>query len=1050
MSKSQKMRVLRQAGTILVLVTVACSYVSATESPSFDPALLRQRLVDSVGTLPWKPDSGYTLEGRFILKATGEEINYKARYARESSRLAADFSHENRSRNLRYVFSGKSAWIASPEITADIDADRIPYMAQFDFPKLYDALLRILDRGKRDPSFSISTVANEIHISGSFQNGWKATFVLNSVEYFPRKVLVTTGENASTAWLLPFTRPNGSGFLVNAPGSSSEFEIWLSDPAGADGYRYFRRMDFVKDGTVVGTFIFEKSTSFPESEALFIRPPRFPWSKAVRFSPHAELRRPSLYLNTSELPALRARTKQNPWSDWNRDNRLIALWGSLVPWIGRLFPQTVSLRLVTVAVIIGFLGFLFLLVRRRNQFQHRFNWKLLMAGIIVSGFVLVAGVASRQFHNPRHRSLIALHSAIRYAITGYSFYRWRTEALLSGFTHEAQAGSTEELGHACQAFGLAYDLIRADLQPEQRAQIETEIFQYAKPLYGAAHGWISNTDASSVLAAGLGMAGLAIGYEPYITTASEVIDRTLKTQLVGGLHQAGPGQGSLAMDSAVNLFHGLKRAGRSDYFSHAAFRQYVSTTLQMLSPVGTLPLFGDTNLEHSTRLSALLLKTANQLPEKEGRRCIAAYNNYWIYGQHHAEGWIRWILPVFQPVMMFYENPYMYLQYADVLPPARSDPSSSVLGDGQLAVLRTGINPDSAYLSLNMSHSNSHSSHRDILSFDLYAYRSLLLHGPGFPGKNHTQYNKTTQTAASNSITLNNESQSANQCTGIESSLLNQPLFDHVRALADKTYDYGQVQRDIVMVRPEKDHPAYFLLFDDIFVSDPETSVQWHLHGRGNLATGVDQTARWMSADFSLPGLRSKRVGLEVAPGLLTTTSGMLYSQVSYLKQASRSTTVEWIGSRRYFTILYPYKSGEKPATIETLSNNTCRIGAVDWISLGSPEDRVAIGQLAHVSEYTIVRDREKSFPALLMVSGFEFRFGPHTLSSTKPITASLRGLKGGFRNSRPDTRLEIRSPEIRAGDRFLLDNQPVTANESGILVFTLDEAGEHSLRPLR
>ena len=63
------MRVLRQAGTILVLVTVACSYVSATESPSFDPALLRQRLVDSVGTLPWKPDSGYTLEGRFILKA---------------------------------------------------------------------------------------------------------------------------------------------------------------------------------------------------------------------------------------------------------------------------------------------------------------------------------------------------------------------------------------------------------------------------------------------------------------------------------------------------------------------------------------------------------------------------------------------------------------------------------------------------------------------------------------------------------------------------------------------------------------------------------------------------------------------------------------------------------------------------------------------------------------------------------------------------------------------------------------------------------------------
>jgi hypothetical protein len=1046
------MRLLNRAGTILILVAAACSYVLATEESNLDPALLHQRLLHSVGILPWKPDSGYGLEGQFILKATGEEIDYKARYARSSNRWAADFSHENRSRNLRYVFSGQSTWISSPEITANIDYDRLPYMAQFDFPQLYADLVRILDKGSHDPSFGINSIANEIHISGSLQNGWKATFVLNSVEYFPRKVLIKNPGKPSAAWLLPLPRPDGYNFLINMPGLSSGFEIWLSDPVNIGGCRYAQRMDFAENGSILGTFVLNDIFPFSESEDLFDRPSRFPWSESIRFDSQADSPRPSLYLNKSELPAFRARMEQSPWQDWNRENRLITLWATLVPWIGRFFSPTISLRLTALAVVIGFLGFLFLLIRRRNQFQRVFPWKLLIAGSIVSGLILFAGIASRQLHKPQHRSLIALHSAIRYSVTGYSFYRGRSEALLLNFAREAPAESIEDLGHACQAYALAYDLIRPDLPPAQRKEIEQDLFNYAKPLYGASRGWISNMDKSSVLAAGLGMAGLAISYEPYIDAACEVMDRALKTQLTGGLHQSGPGQAVLALDSAVNLFYGLKRVGRADYYSHAAVQQYVRTSLQMLSPVGTLPLFGDTNLDHSARLSAFLLKAADQLPEEEGRRCITAYNLYWLYGQHHAEGWIRWILPAFQPMIMFYKNPYVFLQYTRILSPGALNPSSSVLGNGQLAVLRTGSDPESAYLSLNTSRSNSDASHRDILAFDLYAYRSLLLHGPGFPGKNHPQYGATTRTMASNSITLNKESQSANQCTGIESSLLNQPLFDHVRALADKTYDYGYVQRDIVMVRPEKGQPAYFLLLDDVFVSDPETTVQWHLHGRGKLATGVDQTSRWTSKDFSLPGLKSRRISLEVfhpigLPGLLTTRSGTLYSQVSFLNQPSLSTTIEWIGSKRFFTILYPHKSGEAPRKIETLGRDSCRIGAVDWISLGSLENRVIVAQLTHISEYTVVRERAKSFPAFLMVSGFECRFGPHSLFSTKPITASLNGLYGGFLNSRPDTRVEIRSPEIRAGDRFLLDGQSIIAGESGVLTFVLEASGEHSFR---
>jgi hypothetical protein len=337
----------------------------------------------------------------------------------------------------------------------------------------------------------------------------------------------------------------------------------------------------------------------------------------------------------------------------------------------------------------------------------------------------------------------------------------------------------------------------------------------------------------------------------------------------------------------------------------------------------------------------------------------------------------------------------------------------------------------------------------------LYAYRSLLLHGPGSPGKNHSRYKETASTAASNSITLNDENQSAHDCTGIVSSLLNQPLFDHLRALADKTYDLGQVQRDIVLVRPEKNNPAYFFVLDDVFVSNPGTPVQWHLHGRGTLGTGIDQVSRWIATSFSPKKIKPDRVVLEIAhpigtPGNLTTKLGTLYSPIAFLNQESTSATIEWIGSKRFSTILLPHKSGDPSPKIETLSDSACRIGVTDWIGLGSLKDHVINGPLDHVSEFTIVRDRAKAFPALLMVSGLQCRFGSHALSCTKPMTASLDGLRGGFLNSRPDTQVEIQSPAIQKGDRFLLDKGSLIADQPGILSFMLTTTGQHSFAPAR
>jgi hypothetical protein len=445
------------------------------------------------------------------------------------------------------------------------------------------------------------------------------------------------------------------------------------------------------------------------------------------------------------------------------------------------------------------------------------------------------------------------------------------------------------------------------------------------------------------------------------------------------------------------------------------------------------------------------MKTANRLSEAEGRQCIAAHDLYWALGQYRAEGLMKRILPVFQPLMTYFENPYVLLQYNRDLPPSTLPAFSAVLGDGQSAVLRTGGSPDSVYLALNMPRSNLYNSPRDILAFDFYAYRSLLLHGPGFPGKDQSGYRETRATAAHNSITLNNESQSGIQCTGVESSLLNQPTFDYVRASADKTYDYGQVQRDIVMVRPEKNHPAYFFLIDNVTVNDPDTTVQWYLHGSGKLATGIDQVSRWTSMLFGPPRWRSDQVSLEAAhpmgfPGTQTSKSGTFYSQISFLNRDSKSSVIEWTGSKRFCTVLFPYKSGKAPK-IESLGKDSSRIDGTDWIGLGNLETPLTIGSFTHVSECIIVRDRTELFPALMMITGLEFRFGQHSLFSTKPVTVSLDGLRGGFLTLRPDTQIEIHSSEIKAGDSFILDGKSISAAEPGSVILDLREAGEHTFR---
>jgi len=1040
----------RTIAILLLALTLVWPAALSAQQPTPDASTLRTLLQTSMGNLPWGPFAGYQLTGQFVFKGVPEETRYQAIYACIGDRRLADFSQEDRTRNMRYGAAGQNAWASSPEITADIDPSQVPFTVQFDFPLLFAELLRILGEAQRAPSFRLERNGNDIYVRGTLRGGQVATFFFNTVEYFPRKVSITSSTSQVSAWLFTTTKPDGSVSFIRLPEPSSNYEVWFSDPADMGSYRYPLRTDYAQHGDVVATFMHEKGETISELPAFWNRPAKMPWAESLSYSPPSAVARPSLYLKEAEIPSFRSRLSQPPWSEWKRTNSLAAAWASCVLWIGPIFHSPPSLKLVAIGIGIALLGFTVLVARRIRLYKQRVSWVWLVTLVAGGLFVLAAAIASRHLHSAESRALLGLHTSIRYAITQKPATLKRAERYLRNLSEDSPAFSLEELGKACQAHAVALDLIKPGLGPAEQKDLYRTLFEYARPLYGALQGWRSNTEEGIVAAAGLGMAGLAVGCEPYVKTARDTLEKSLKSQLVAGLHRAGPGPGVLALDSAANLFAALKKNGEADYFKHPAFQQYVRTTLQLLSPLGTLPLFGNTSLDDADRCIALLLKVANHMPQEIGRQCISAGNHYWTVGRYTAKGMRKLALHFAQPHAFFISNPYVLFLYEKTLPEGTTPVGSAVLGDGQAAVLRSGSDTDSIYLALNAAGWGWDSSHRDILTFDLYAYRGLLLHGAGYPGKASPLYPASVETAAGNSITLNHEGQSGTRCTGISTSLLNQPLFDLVRALADKTYDYGQVQRDVVMVRPDKDHSGYFVMIDEVLTTSSDTKVEWYLHGRGSLSTSVDRISRWRCLSFFPPQWRTNEVTLAAFPlgsyERLRSAPGILYSQSSLLDQRSEMLVLEWTGSKRLCTILFPAKSGFREPAMQILDPEySARIGDSDWVSLSEPETRRTAGPLTHISEYAIMRKRGESFPAILMLFGLEFRSGSHSVVSTKPVTISLDGLRGGILNTRPDTHLEFHSPQIKSGDRFLLDGERVFAREDGMLSLALSRTGEHN-----
>ena len=1034
-----------------VLAVVLLALPSTARSSPPDPAGVRRHLENAIGRIPWTPARGYRLSGQFILKVTGEEIAYQATYHRRSNEWTTDFRQADHTLDVRYG-SGPQAWVSSPEVTAEVKPEELPFCAQYDFPTLYSELLRILSQENQGPDFRLESDGQEVVVRGRLWNGLRAVYIFYATDYRPKKVALSADTDVQPAWLIPTLEAGGLAAVERLPaGKADRFEVWFSQFSRSDDYWLPARTDYLAQAGMAGSFTLESSGPPQGNEPIAERPPNLPWFEGNAFQPGWELHHPSLYVGVADLPRFRARLSTSPWSDWRRVNMAAATWGTSAHWLDQYVPSFSSPLSLTILLATLAVGSAILVWRRYRTFRQRIPMKLIVVWGAIWLLILFSGIAQIQLAKAPERSLIALHAATRYAVTGNWIHAGTARDLLQDLPQSQAPRTLAERADACQAYALAYDLISPTIRRSTQAQIERNLFDYAAPLFGALQGWRSNRSAGSRFAAAVGMTGLAIGSETYVSTARETVEKLLKSQLSGGLHREGPGAGAAALDAVVNFLYALKHTGRADYYRGEAFLDYVRTTLQLTSPVGTLPLFEGTSLDHAFHAVPFLLKAANQVPHELGSQCVTAYETFWRLGRYSTRGFSKLLADLTQSERFFLANPYIFFEYEEPVPAGNPPADSTLLPEGQGAVLRAGRGASAVYLALNARRTLLTEPARDALGFDLYAFNGLLLHGPGMPVPSDRAYPSVFRTSACNCITFDSASQTGTQSAGVAAALLNQPLFDYVRVLADRAYDQGQVQRDVVLVRPDEDHAPYFLLIDEIRAINPNAKVQWYLHGSGDAKLGVDKLTRWSYYAFEPPALRSTPLFLTVYPigftGSARTEPGRLYFSRRFFNRTAQTLVLEWNGSQRFCAALMPRTAAMPEAAFNPIPGlDSCKMGVTDWISLGTPETRTHAGPFRHVSECTVVRQRGNSFPAVLIIGGLEFGIGAHSLVSNKPVFASLDGLRGSLVNYRPDTLVEISSPEIAQGSRYILDEKEV-ASESGKLSLQLNEAGEHHLR---
>lgn len=335
--------------------------------------------------------------------------------------------------------------------------------------------------------------------------------------------------------------------------------------------------------------------------------------------------------------------------------------------------------------------------------------------------------------------------------------------------------------YALQAYSIAYDIIREDITPEERVDILNLLDDHAFPL--SQIDLYSDNNHRVVDAGGLGLAGLVLQNKNYIDIATETILHYLYEKVKDeGASYEGQSYLGFAWRESMEFMTALKRLGGYNFFNDTRYVNSLEFMAESFSPLATPPLFEDATT--NPRCNDVLLMAASQMDDVDKAKEFQwlwelRANNEDLAGQKDYD----YLLGAGASDRRIY-----CYKGDDKIPAVKPDYSSQVYRNSNMAILRSGYEKDSIYLSLTCKNYTQSHPHYDENSFELWAYGAWLAINPGYPGWGEEGHDWAIQTEASNTLLVNNEGQLYPHAQGFISSITS-PYFDMVRADAIRAYN---------------------------------------------------------------------------------------------------------------------------------------------------------------------------------------------------------------------------------------------------------------------
>jgi hypothetical protein len=424
---------------------------------------------------------------------------------------------------------------------------------------------------------------------------------------------------------------------------------------------------------------------------------------------------------------------------------------------------------------------------------------------------------------------------------------------------------------SCGIYAITYDMIYQNLSAAERLEIAGKLENHTLPLIDKIP-ILPRNNHIGVVASGIGLTGLALDKTDWVNIGISGVDDYFSTSFAeDGGNFEGYSYAGYFLESGLKFFYALQNLGEKNYFSDAKFLSFINNTILSQTPLTTIPLFEDSDVNPQI-VEDLLWASSSIYPYAPSLSNYSQWvfdrrssNDGLVYDGNYLDSSYNWTSGLVNRICLYTFN------ITPCQPPLQT---IVTYYDAGISIFRNGWGQDALYLSITCKNKADfqYHAHYDETSFEIWAYGAWLATNPGYPGFGYGEYDQIIQTEASNTILLKNQGQQRLNADGFREYFSSSEV-DGVTASASSLYSSpGSISNNLYFLG------LIIFIFSTLVIA---SIIIFHLR-RQAFKSNVFIIPKEQKTSFS--SLKTRNLSLKIHLGLIFGLSiGILISLIPFL-----------------------------------------------------------------------------------------------------------------------------------------------------------------------